>query len=156
MEIPSEQFALIERHLPRQRGNVRHQNIVVINAILWLAENDSKWAALPSSFGKWHSIYARVNRWAKAGVLDRVLEEMQRLQLIRLQLEFAPQADAGATPLGGHQSVADLIALSPRLPDPSKVPSGAHVHLVYRRHQVVRRRSRRAMALIRLHAAPAV
>ena len=47
----------------------------------------SKWRALPKRFGNWHTIYTRMNRWAKAGVLDRVFERMQAEQLVRVRLE---------------------------------------------------------------------
>jgi transposase len=42
---------------------------------------------LPKRFGNWHTIYTRVNRWAKAGVLDRVFEKLQQEQLIRIKIE---------------------------------------------------------------------
>jgi len=87
MEINAEQFARIEQHLPRQRGNVSHENLNVINAILFVAENGCKWRALPKRFGNWHTIYTRMNRWAKAGVLDRLFAQLQREQLIRIKIE---------------------------------------------------------------------
>jgi transposase len=85
--ISTEQFAQIEAYLPRQRGNVSHENLNVLNAILFVAENGCKWRALPKRFGNWHTIYTRMNRWAKAGVLDRVFAQMQRQQLIRIKIE---------------------------------------------------------------------
>ncbi len=34
--------------------------------------------ARPSGrFGNWHTIYVRMNRWARSGVLDRVFEKLQ-------------------------------------------------------------------------------
>lgn len=87
MEITPEQYVRIESHLPIQRGNVSHQNLNVINAILFVAENGCKWRALPKRFGNWHTIYTRMNRWAKAGVLDRLFAELQREQLIRIKIE---------------------------------------------------------------------
>ena len=87
MELTPEQFARIESHLPRQRGNVSHENLNVINAILFVAENGCKWRALPKRFGNWHTIYTRMNRWAKAGVLDRLFEKLQQEQLIRVRIE---------------------------------------------------------------------
>ncbi len=87
MEITPAQFARIETYLPTQRGNVSHENLVVINAILYVAENGCKWRALPKRFGNWHTIYTRMNRWAKAGVLDRLFAQLQREQLIRIKLE---------------------------------------------------------------------
>ena len=89
MEITPAQFARIEAHLPTQRGNVSHENLAVINAILYVAENGCKWRALPKRFGNWHTIYTRMNRWAKAGVLDRLFAQLQRQQLIRIKIETA-------------------------------------------------------------------
>ena len=87
MEISAEQFSRIEAFLPVQRGNVSLSNLQVINAILYVAENGCKWRSLPKRFGNWHTIYTRMNRWAKAGVLDRLFEEMQHQQLIRIKIE---------------------------------------------------------------------
>src|SRR5688572_10530318 len=87
MEITAEQFGRLEPFLPVQRGNVSLSNLQVINAVLYVAENGCKWRALPKRFGNWHTIYTRMNRWAKAGVLDRVFEKLQAEQLIHIQLE---------------------------------------------------------------------
>jgi transposase len=87
MEITAAQFSRIESLLPLQRGNVSVSNLQVVNAILYVAENGCKWRALPKRFGNWHTIYTRMNRWAKAGVLDRLFEELQHQQLIRVKIE---------------------------------------------------------------------
>jgi transposase len=87
MEITSEQFSRIETFLPVQRGNVSLTNLQVVNAILYVAENGCKWRSLPKRFGNWHTIYTRMNRWAKAGVLDRLFEELQHQQLVRIKIE---------------------------------------------------------------------
>ncbi|MDO9253336.1 IS5 family transposase [Hydrogenophaga sp.] len=87
MEITPEQFATIEHCLPRQRGNVSLSNLQVVNAILYVAEHGCKWRGLPKRFGNWHTIYTRMNRWTKAGVLDRMFEELQRAQVVRIKIE---------------------------------------------------------------------
>ena len=87
MEISAAQFSRIEPFLPVQRGNVSVTNLQVVNAILYVAEHGCKWRGLPKRFGNWHTIYTRMNRWAKAGVLDRLFEEMQNQQLVRIRIE---------------------------------------------------------------------
>jgi transposase len=87
MEITPEQFHKIESMLPVQRGNVSLENRDVLNAILYVAEQGCKWRGLPESFGNWHTIYTRMNRWAKNGVLDRVFVELQRQNIIRVTVE---------------------------------------------------------------------
>ena len=87
MEITEAQFAQIEECLPVQRGNVSLSNLRVLNAILYVAEHGCKWRGLPKRFGNWHTIYTRMNRWSKSGVLDRVFEELQRAQVVRIRIE---------------------------------------------------------------------
>ena len=87
MEITSEQYEKIRDSLPVQRGNVRLANLNMLNALLYVAENGCKWRALPKHFGNWHSIYVRLNRWAKNGVLDRVFEKLQLEQIVRIKIE---------------------------------------------------------------------
>ena len=87
MEITPAQFAQIEHYLPTQRGNVSLSNLDVLNAILYVAEHGCKWRGLPSRFGNWHTIYTRMNRWAKAGVLDRVFEQLQQSQVVCIKIE---------------------------------------------------------------------
>lgn len=87
MEITPEQFATIEHCLPKQRGNVSLSNLQVVNAILYVAEHGCKWRGLPKRFGNWHTIYTRMNRWAKAGVLDTVFTHLQKQRLMQVRIE---------------------------------------------------------------------
>jgi transposase len=87
MMITEEQFRRIEGCFPTQRGNVSLSNLDVLNAILYVAEHGCKWRGLPGRFGRWHTIYTRMNRWAKAGVLDRVFTALQEEEIIRIKVE---------------------------------------------------------------------
>jgi transposase len=87
MEIIEEQYVRIKDSLPIQRGNVRLSNLQVLNAILYVAEQGCKWRGLPKRFGRWHTVYMRMNRWAKNGVLDRVFEQLQLEQIVRIRIE---------------------------------------------------------------------
>ena len=87
VEITEAQFARIESELPLQRGNVRVSNLQFLNALLYVAEQGCKWRGLPKRFGPWHTIYTRMNRWSKNGVLDQVFERLQKEQIIRIKIE---------------------------------------------------------------------
>src|SRR5690606_30276512 len=87
MEITESQYERIADCLPRQRGNVTLSNLQVLNAILYVAEQGCKWRGLPKRFGNWHTIYTRMNRWSKNGVLDRVFAQMQQEQIVRIRIE---------------------------------------------------------------------
>jgi len=78
VEISEAQFRRIDAALPRQRGNVKVTNLQFLNAVLYVAEQGCKWRGLPKRFGSWHTIYTRMNRWSKSGVLDQVFELLQR------------------------------------------------------------------------------
>src|ERR1700704_547151 len=88
MEITEEQYARIKDSLPVQRGNVSFTNLQVLNAILYVAEQGCKWRGLPKHFGNWHTIYTRMNRWSKAGVLDRVFARLQAEQILAIHMEY--------------------------------------------------------------------
>jgi transposase len=87
MEITEAQYERIKDVLPKQRGNVRMSNLQVLNAVLYVAEQGCQWRALPQRFGRWHTVYTRLNRWSKNGVLDRVFEKRQREQIVRIKIE---------------------------------------------------------------------
>src|ERR1035437_360600 len=87
MEITEAQYQHIASTLPRQRGNVSMTNLALLNALLYVAEHGCKWRGLPKRFGNWHTIYTRMNRWSKNGVLDEVFEKLQREQLVRIKIE---------------------------------------------------------------------
>ncbi len=87
MELTEAQYEQIAPLLPKQRGNVKVSNLDVLNAILHVAEHGCKWRGLPKRFGRWHTIYMRMNRWSKNGVLDRVFEHLQREQIVRVKVE---------------------------------------------------------------------
>lgn len=93
MEITQAQYNQIATYMPRQRGNVSLSNLQVLNAILYVAESGCKWRGLPERFGNWHTIYTRMNRWAKSGTLNRIFEQLQKQQIIRIRIEAVSVID---------------------------------------------------------------
>ena len=87
MELTRSQFDQISHLFPRKRGKLSIGDYEVMQAVLFVAENGCKWRALPPRYGNWHTIYTRVNRWAKNGVLDKVFAAMQELEMIRVNVE---------------------------------------------------------------------
>ncbi len=87
MEITEAQFKQVEHCLPRQRGNVSLTNLQVLNAILYVAEHGCKWRGMPKRFGNWHTIYTRMSRWTKSGVLEYTFEQLQQAQVVKIKIE---------------------------------------------------------------------
>ena len=86
-ELTENQYQRIADCLPRQRGNVSLNNLTLLNALLYMVENGCKWRRLPSRFGNWPTIYTRMNRWSKAGVLDRIFARLQAEQILAIRIE---------------------------------------------------------------------
>ena len=86
MELNESHYQHIANCFPRQRGNVSMDNLSVLNAFLYVAENGCKWRSLPTTYGNWHTIYTRINRWAKSGVIDRVFTELQQRQIVAIKI----------------------------------------------------------------------
>ena len=119
MEITEHQYLRIADCLPRQRGNVSLSNLQVLNAILYVAEHGCKWRGLPKYLGNWHTIYTRMSRWSKAGVLDRVFVHLQREQIIAVKIEAV---SLDSTTVKVHPDGTG--ALKKRVRKPSDVPAG--------------------------------
>ena len=78
---------IIGRFQHRSAKHPSLNNLQVLNAVLYVAEQGCKWRGLPKRFGRWHTIYMWMNRWSKNGVLDRVFEKLQAEQIVRIKIE---------------------------------------------------------------------
>ena len=86
MKLTIEQYEQIKDCFAKQRKPAKISNLEVLNAVLYIVENGSKWRSLPKEYGDWHVIYVRVNRWAKKGVLQAVFLHLQQLGIIQVQV----------------------------------------------------------------------
>lgn len=121
MNITEAQYQKIEPLLPKQRGNVSLSNLDVLNAILYVAEHGCKWRGLPKRFGNWHTIYSRMNRWAKNGVLDRVFCELQHQDIIRVKVE---SVSLDSTSVKVHPDGTGALKKTVRKPSASREAAG--------------------------------
>ena len=121
MEITEEQYQSIASSLPRQRGNVRVNNLQLLNALLYVAEHGCKWRGLPQRFGPWHTIYTRMNRWSKSGVLDEVFAHLQRSQIVRIRIEAV---SLDSTTVKVHPDGTGALKKTDRKPSASRAADG--------------------------------
>jgi transposase len=89
VELSQKQCKRIAPLLPKQRGHVKIENQVLLNALISSCENGCTWRALPKTFGPWYTISMRLTRWAKNGVLKRVFiavwaEELTGMKMFSL------------------------------------------------------------------------
>ena len=79
--LPDDQWARIALLLPGKAsdpGRTAADNRLFVEGVLWLARHAVAWRALPDEFGSWNSAFVRFNRWARAGVWDRVFAAVAR------------------------------------------------------------------------------
>jgi transposase len=116
MEFTLEQYDKIKHVLPVQRGNVEIDNVTLLNALLYITENGCKWRALPAHFGKWNTVYKRVNRWAKAGVIQNLFEMMQRERILAINVNFiavdSTSAKVHPNGTGSEKKTANSLSVS--------------------------------------------
>ena len=121
MDITEAQYGLIEHCLPTPRGNVSLSHLRVLNAILYVTEQGCTWRGLPKRFGNWHTIYTRMNRWSKGGVLDRMFAQLPQASIARLTIEaVALDRPAGTVQQEGTGALKETA----RKPAPSPAPEG--------------------------------
>jgi transposase len=118
MKLTIIDYERISDCLPRQRGNVTHDNLSVLNGIVFVLENGCKWRAMPKEFGCWHTVYTRMNRWSKNGVLHRVFERLQRDGMMRVLVTVM---SLDSTSIRVHPDGTG--ALKKKAPSPSGAPA---------------------------------
>jgi transposase len=79
-DLTDKEWQAIQPHLPNKlRGVPRVDDRQVLNGIFWVLRSGAFWSDLPERYGPPTTIYNRFNRWRKAGVWDRLMDEMTKL-----------------------------------------------------------------------------
>ena len=106
-ELTDEQWGKIEGHLPGKAGDpgrTAADNRLFVNAVLYVLKTGIPWADLPERFGKPNTVWKRYDRWAAAGVWERVggalgdgelAEPPEELQLDSTSVKAHPTAATG-------------------------------------------------------------
>ena len=76
----------------------------MVEAIIWRFRTGSPWRDLPAGFPPWQTVWWRFDRWAKDGMFDRVLAELQGFADAAGELEWVVSVDS--TIARAHQHAA--------------------------------------------------
>jgi transposase len=110
-DISDKVWALLEPHLPGQRGQwggTAHDNRRFINAVFWILRTGAPWRDLPPEYGNWNSVAKRFRRWVEQGIWEKILEcivddpDYEWLMIDASHVRVHPHA-AGA--VGGNQDM---------------------------------------------------
>lgn len=75
--LRDDQWDRLKEHLPGKAsdcGVTAANNRLFIEAVLWIARTGSPWRDLPDSFGYWHRVYVRYNRWSHKGTWIKLMD----------------------------------------------------------------------------------
>lgn len=101
-DLTDVEWLVIEPLLPRKwRGVKRVDDRRVLNGIFWVLRSGAPWRDLPERYGPYTTVYNRFNRWRKAGLWDRLMDEITkaydgRVQMIDSSIVRVHQHAAGA------------------------------------------------------------
>lgn len=96
------EWLVIAPLLPRKwRGVKRVDDRRVLNGIFWVLRSGAPWRDLPERYGPYTTVYNRFNRWRKAGLWDRLMDEITKaydgdVQMIDSSIVRVHQHAAGA------------------------------------------------------------
>ena len=96
-------------------------NLTLLNALLFVLENGCKWRAVPKAFGRWHTVYLRLARWSKAGVIERVFARPQAEQIVAIEIETG---GLDSTSVRGHPDGTGARQKTGRSPSAEAVAGG--------------------------------
>ena len=82
------QYARISESFPKHRRRASISNLDILNAVLYVLGNGCKWRCLPKEYGNWNTIYVRLRRWSKSGVLQRAVLMLQQKDIIQVPVKI--------------------------------------------------------------------
>lgn len=101
-DLTDVEWLVIEPLLPRKwRGVKRVDDRRVLNGIFWVLRSGAPWRDLAERYGPYTTVYNRFNRWRRAGLWDRLMDEITkaydgRVQMIDSSIVRVHQHAAGA------------------------------------------------------------
>ena len=110
-----QQHSLLEPLLPPPGNHLKIPHRQVLDAWLYVYYQGCTWRGLPREFSNWHTIYVRLNRWAKAGMLERVVQALQQ--------ELLDQSDIDTLSLDSTSTTVRSTAAATRSSASSAVSS---------------------------------
>src|SRR5436309_1233736 len=90
-DLSDEQRQKLQPLLPPQKpktGRPALDHRQVINGMLWILRTATPWRDMPERYGIWSTVSSRFYRWRKAGLWDRLLQEVQEQADAQGQLDW--------------------------------------------------------------------
>ena len=86
-ELSDFEWNVIQPILPnKSRGVPRVDDRRVLNGIFWVLRSGAPWRDMPERYGPYTTAYNRFSRWRKAGVWDRLMDEITKSYEGKIQM----------------------------------------------------------------------
>jgi transposase len=104
-----------------------HPRREIVDGIRYLVDNGIKWRSMPCDFAPWRTIYGFVRRWAAAGIIGLIRDDLRRK--VRLASGKTPRA---ASAIIDSQSIkgSETVGRNTRGWDEAKKINGRKRHLI--------------------------
>ena len=115
-ELTDEAWERLRELLPPEKpatGRPALSHRQVVNGILWVIRTGAPWRDLPERYGKWSTVYSRLQRWRKSGVWEGVWQQLQQQAAAEGQVEWEIQFLDG-TIVRAHQHAAGAKKARPK------------------------------------------
>jgi transposase len=106
MKITREQKEKMISLFPKPCGNVKIGGGVLFEALVSICVSGCAWRSLPASFGPWHTIYMRLSRWAKNGVLERIYGQLREEHILNGPISVV---SLDSTSVKAHPGAAEAL-----------------------------------------------
>lgn len=107
-------WSAVYPHLPKQGPQTEAGQRLFFEAVVFVLRQGIGWRALPAHYGGWNTVFVRFNRYAKAGVWDRVFEALSPKLVAELQIDSttikAHRHASGAAKKGASSRLAPVGA----------------------------------------------
>ncbi|XYX40797.1 IS5 family transposase [Candidatus Erwinia dacicola] len=116
-DLSDEAWALFQPLLPTEpvtprAGRPWAEHRMIINGKFWVLCSGAPWRNLPERYGPWKTVYNRLNRWSKSGVINIIFNRLLTL------LDANSFIDWSATALDGSNIRALRCAAGAQKKDP--------------------------------------
>ncbi|GGW72069.1 hypothetical protein GCM10010381_65920 [Streptomyces xantholiticus] len=112
---------------PKRGRPEKHPRREVVDAIRYVVDTGCKWRALPRDFPPWRTCYNFMARWAAAGVVGQIRDQLRK----RIRREMGRAPGAVATVIDSQSvKAAETVGRDSRGYDGAKKINGRKRHLV--------------------------
>jgi transposase len=111
-DISDALFKKIQQYLPGEKGKIGRpatDNLLFLNAVLWIIRTGAPWRDLPPEYGGWKNTHRRFCRWRDKGIWEKLLEvfiEFKDYEVLMIDSTYTKVHQHASGAVGGNQGIS--------------------------------------------------